>query len=349
MFTAVLIAAMVAEPHVAVVNGIVEITGVDSGAADVAKSCKLLVAGGSADEIAKRPAVAGTWSVKDGTIRFEPRFALAPGVKYLIVCEFTKRVELTVEIPKPPPGPPTSITAVYPSANRLPENTLRFYLHFSGQMTRGDIYRHLKLVRDDGHEVKQPFLELHEELWSTDGLRVTVLFHPGRVKRELVPREEDGPILEEGRTYTLIVSRDWKDAEGRPLVKEFRKTFSVGPPQEDAVDLGSWSLMAPRSGTDLPLIIRLSQPLDHALLHSTLTVVDATGQPVPGEITVGGGERVVTFVPAKPWKKGEYRLAADRRLEDMCGNRVGERFEVDVTRPDQKPRPELGERRFTVT
>jgi hypothetical protein len=33
----------------------------------------------------------------------------------------------------------------------------------------------------------------------------------------------------------------------------------------------------------------------------------------------------------------------------MCGNRVGERFEVDVTRPDQKPRPELGERRFTVT
>src|SRR5206468_6663033 len=136
----------------------------------------------------------------------------------------------------------TTFAAVFPSANRLPENTLRFYVHFSGQMTRGNIYRHVKLIRDDGQEVKRPFLELDEELWSSDGLRVTLLFHPGRVKRELVPREEDGPILEEGRSYALVFSREWQDAEGRPFPSEFKKSFTAGPPDEEPIDPATWTL-----------------------------------------------------------------------------------------------------------
>ena len=43
--------------------------------------------------------------------------------------------------------------------------------------------------------------------------------------------------------------------------------------------------------------------------------------------------RVVTFAPTFPWRRGEYKLLADTRLEDVCGNRVGEPFEVDVFRP----------------
>ena len=34
----------------------------------------------------------------------------------------------------------------------------------------------------------------------------------------LVPREEDGPILEEGRRYTFEVDAAWEDLEGRPIV-----------------------------------------------------------------------------------------------------------------------------------
>jgi hypothetical protein len=332
-------------------SAVIEITGIGNEhtladvreakltAAELAQVCTVKVAGGSMEELAQRLAVAGTWSVTEKAIRFEPQFPLSPGLDYRVECDLMKlpRVKpkpdsfsLSLSIPRPPPGPTTTIAAVFPSANRLPENALRFYLHFSGQMTRGDIYRHLKLIRDDGKEVIRPFLELDEELWSTDGRRVTVLLHPGRVKRGLVPREEEGPILEEGHRYTLVISKQWTDAEGRPFAGDFKKSFRVGPPDEEPIDIDAWTLIAPRAGSDSPLIIRLAKPLDRALLGTTIAIVDAAGKPIDGQTTVGGGERIVAFAPAKPLPRGAYKLIVDKRLEDVCGNRVGESFEVDL-------------------
>src|SRR5437868_6307777 len=76
----------------------VEIVGLDKAllaaireakptAAELSKACKLVVGEGKPKEIASRPGVAGTWSVTETTIRFEPQFALVPGVKYLIACD----------------------------------------------------------------------------------------------------------------------------------------------------------------------------------------------------------------------------------------------------------------------
>lgn len=319
---------------------------------------RVVVVGGTPAEAATRPPVAGTYSADGEVIRFEPQFPFVPGVNYQATFDPAKlpfgdpkpgSVSAALTIPKPPPGPPTSIAAVYPSAARLPENTLRFYVHFSGQMTHGDIYRHVKLLRDDGTEVPRPFLEIDEELWSTDGLRVTLLFHPGRVKKELALREELGPILEAGRRYTLVISREWKDADGRPLTAEVRKTFAAGPADDEPVTLDTWTLIPPRAGSDAPLIIRLAKPLDRALLDSMVWVTDAAGKKVEGQVTVGGGERVVTFAPARPWRRGDYKLAVDTRLEDVCGNRVGEPFEVDVFKPvRRKVETKTAERPFAV-
>ncbi len=313
---------------------------------------RVVVAGGTNEELLARPPLAGTYALTDTGVRFNPQFPLTPGREYVAVLHDLPKgppMLAKVGLPKPPAGPRVAISAVYPSANRLPENTLRFYIHFSGPVARGDVYKHLKLVRDDGVEVKEPFLELPEELWSPDGDRLTVFFHPGRVKRGLVPREEDGPVLEEGRTYTLSISDKWEDTEGRPLVDGVKKTFSAGPPDDQPVDLGVWSLMAPRAGSDSPLIVKLPKPLDHAMLGRVVWVIDATGQRVPGQLTVGGGDRVLTFAPKQPWVKGEYRLVADTKLEDSCGNRVGESFEINGDSPEpEKDAPKTAERSFTV-
>ena len=49
------------------------------------------------------------------------------------------------------------------------------------------------------------------------------------------------------------------------------------------------------------------------------------------------------------WLPGEYKLVIDTRLEDPCGNRVGEPFEVDEVKPVQKRiESKTVERRFTV-
>ena len=79
--------------------------------------------------------------------------------------------------------------------------------------------------------------------------------------------------------------------------------------------------------------MKLAKPHDHALLGRMVWVTDAGGKKVPGEVTVGGGERVVTFAPKDRWARGQYKLVVDTRLEDVCGNRVGESFEVDVFKP----------------
>lgn len=322
------------------------------------KVAKLVVDEGTPDEVAKRQGAAGDWSVSVDALRFEPLFPLVPGTKYRAFVNLAaaprakieaKPFTLTVLLPKPEPGPRVRVTAVYPSASRLPENTLRFYVQFSAPVSRTDTYEHIKLVRDDGKAVALPFLEIGEQLWSEDGTRLTLLFDPGRVKRGLVPREEDGPILEEGRRYTFEVDAAWQDLDGRPLVAKHTKTFSVSAPDDEPVWPEDWSLMAPRANSDSPLIVKLAKPLDRALLGRMLSVRDAAGKSVEGTITVGGGERVVTFAPKQPWPKGAFKLIVDSQLEDVCGNRVGEPFELDVLKPiPAKPTVKIAERPFAV-
>lgn len=313
---------------------------------------RVVVAGGTEAELQARPPLAGTHTLIESGIRFEPQFPLVPGREYVAILQLDgeeRPVRTVLSLPKRAAGPRVSITAVYPSANRLPENTLRLYLHFSGEVARGGVYRHLKLVRDDGVEVKDPFLEVEEELWSADGKRLTVLFHPGRVKQGLVPREEEGPILEQGRTYTFSISEKWEDTEGRPLLSGFQKTFTAGPPDDAMVEPAAWAMIPPRAGSDAPLIVRLPKPLDHAMLGRVVYVADAAGQPVPGTMTVGGGERVLTFAPKSPWSRGDYKLLIDTRLEDVCGNSIAKPFEVDIFHPvTSKLEVKTHERPFTV-
>jgi hypothetical protein len=324
----------------------------DADAKGRAAAFRVVVGGGTVEEQLARTPLAGSYAFTDAGVRFEPQFPLVPGREYVAILSAdptAKPALTTLSLPKPPPGPRVSVAGVYPSANRLPENTLRFYVQFSGPVARGDVYRHITLVRDDGTEVKEPFLELPEELWSADGDRLTLLFHPGRVKQGLVPREDDGPVLEAGRSYSLVVSDKWEDTEGRPLLVGAKKTFTVGPPDDQPLDAAAWALAPPRAGGDSPLIVRFPKPLDRAMLDRVVWVVDAVGTRVEGTVTVGGGERVLTFAPKKPWGKGEYRLVADARLEDPCGNRVGEPFELtDGTPLAERPRRQPTEHAFTV-
>ena len=69
-----------------------------------------------------------------------------------------KEAKLTQEILlSKPKTAPTVVTQVYPTADRLPENQLKFYLHFSAPMSRGDVYKHIKLLDDKGKPLDLPF------------------------------------------------------------------------------------------------------------------------------------------------------------------------------------------------
>ncbi len=129
--------------------------------------------------------------------------------------------------------------AIYPSADRLPQNLLRIYIQFNEPMAQGDAYRHIALTRSDGRKLEYPFLELAEELWDPSGRRLTLLLDPARVKQGLVPREEDGPVLEVGHSYHLSIRSGWPDAHGEPMKASMVKTFKVVPMIE--FNLAPWN------------------------------------------------------------------------------------------------------------
>lgn len=274
----------------------------------------------------------------DGASIFEPRFPLRPGLTYRAVFERSHRetVERTFAIPAPPPSPATVVRAVFPSADALPENLLKFYLHFSAPMAKGEVYGRVHLLDSAGKPVELPFLELGEELWDRSGTRVTLLFDPGRIKRGLKPREDSGPALEEGKSYTLIVDKAWRDADGRPLDCGFSKPFKVVAPDEKQPDPKAWTIHPARAGSVEALEIRFDEPLDEALASRVISVVDREGRPLAGRIEIDRGETRGRFHPEGAWKAGPHAVRIDVILEDRAGNSVERPFEVDIVRPVER-------------
>jgi len=204
-------------------------------------------------------------------------------------------------------------------------------------MSRGEAYDHVRLLDAKGKPLEDVFLELGEELWDPTMTRFTLLFHPGRVKQGLKPREELGPILENGKSYTLLVSGKWRDEEGRLLVdKEYRKEFTAGPADNEPVDPKKWELMPPAGATKNAFKVRFPESLDHALLQRVVWIVNEQGKKIEGKIEVAEEETLWKFAPEQPWHPGKYRLVAETILEDLAANRIGRAFEVDVFRPIPK-------------
>lgn len=289
-----------------------------------------------------QPAMTGAWRIEKEMLRFEPRYGLAPGVPYRAVFDprelpskpKDKVTELALMIPKPKAGAATVVDAVYPKADKLPENQLKFYLHFSAPMSRGEVYQRVHLLKEDGTAIDLPFLELEQELWDREGKRLTLLFDPGRIKRGLKPREDVGPVLEEGKKYTFVIDRDWPDAAGNPLKESYRKSFRALPPDDAMPDVKMWKLQVPMA--ERGAVITFNKIMDHALAQRLIWVVDAKGERVPGKVELADEEKSSRCVPDKPWSAGKYKLIADTRLEDLAGNSLARPFEVDVFHPVQR-------------
>jgi hypothetical protein len=304
------------------------------------------------------PLLLGSYKTTREGIQFEPRFPLEPGLrfraeydpvqmhavaqKHLVLCgsstcdweyKFTTKLIADFSPPRQAPKVGASVVQVYPTASLLPENLLRFYIHFSAPMSRGEAYSRIHLRDAADHAVADPFLELGEELWTNDGTRFTLLIDPGRIKRGLKPREELGPVLQAGKAYTLVIDQDWLDANGNPLEAGFRKSFHAGPPDETSPDPKTWKILPPAAGTSSPLEVRFPKPLDRALLDRLIAVTDESGIVVLGTIATDQDETVWRFTPKDAWPGGNYQLRIATDLEDIAGNSMARPFEVDATGP----------------
>lgn len=279
--------------------------------------------------------IAGKYVVDGDSVHFTPVFPLDPGRKYqaryegaaFLSGESSQLAEAIVALPAAAAAEPVHVTGIFPSSDRLPENQLRFYIHFSGPMGRRGGLEHVSLLDDRGKPVVDPFLPVDGELWNADRTRYTVFFDPGRQKRGILPNREMGFSLAAGHRYTLLVDREWIDGNGSPLRESYRKSFLVTAPDLAPLDPKAWRISPPHAGSRDPVSVTFPEPLDHGLLMRAIGV-RRNDAPVVGNVRVDTDETRWTMTPNEPWRSGDYALIALGILEDLAGNRIGRPFEV---------------------
>ena len=296
-----------------------------------------------------QPAVLGSYVIERGGIRFRPRFPFVAGMSYhgefdgeafdRLAGEGTTKTPSAVldfTMPAPARRASTAVEAIYPTATALPENLLRLYVYFSAPMRAKGVEEHVHLYDGAGQEVALPFVEIRNGLWDPMQRRLTLFFHPGRIKRGVAPNLEMGPALRRGETFRLVIDEALKDAMGYPLAAGFEKEIKVGPADRESPNQADWEVSAPTSA-DAPLILRFPEPLDYALLQRMITVERVGGGRVAGDVEVSKNETHWEFVSDTPWAPGEYVIRVDPKLEDVAGNTFSYLFDEETS--GQKPVP----------
>lgn len=283
------------------------------------------------------PSLAGTYLLVGTQLRFRPSLPLLPGQTYTARLErpgLSLRAEHRTPTPAPTAAP--KLLAIYPTSDRLPANHLKFYLTFSEPMESGVFLQHCRLVDARGREVEAPFRET--ELWSPDGRRLTLWFHPGRQKTGVNLNVEFGPVLREGSDYRLVIDGRWKSARGVALGTDVSKSFHAVPALHGQLTTRGWKLTEPAAGTREPLRVTFPQPLDWATLHRLLRVTGTAGE-VSGLVSVTRGEQEWSFTPAQSWPAGPHELRVGTAVEDHAGNSLARPFEVNLQKFQNRPLP----------
>lgn len=136
------------------------------------------------------------------------------------------------------------VSAVYPTADTLPENLLRFYIYFNQPMKIEDTLSHVYLTDENGKRLEGVFLANKVNLWSPDRKRLTLLFDPGRVKTGLVAHNTLGRALQDGSTYQLIINTG--AINQRPCSSIYTKKFTVVAPNYEKPSISSWRISSPK-------------------------------------------------------------------------------------------------------
>jgi hypothetical protein len=279
------------------------------------------------------PSMLGKYERSGTQLTFTPRLPLSPGAAYRATLKLSGRIiSLDCDIPKPSSKAPPRVVKIYPTADVLPANLLRFYIYFDRPMRGGkQLFEHLAILDDKGKEVEEPWLV--DEIWDEENDCLILFIHPGRIKWGVELRELMGPVLLEKRSYTLVVRGDWTDLQGNKLGKDTLKKFRTTAEDRVRIELKDWKLSSPAVGTREAVRLTFSNCLDERSLHTGLTIRDAKGQIVPGTIAIEQNEKSWRFTPTRPWQAGPHRVVVSSDLEDVAGNTPDRPFDMDLLAP----------------
>ena len=281
-------------------------------------------------------AVFGDYVAKNGQLMFKPKFVPDPELQYEVsfsgkelnsllkldidLGDFYEEVQFHVLVH------PVEVIKIEPAADTLPANLLRVYVTFSGPMGLENPYLFVNLLDHTGDTIAEPFVEFREGLWDMRRERLTLLMHPGRIKRGVGPNVAQGEILREGKSYQLVISNQWKSASGSYLAKSFKKTFFVSHDIRKKIDPDSWKWSLPATGSQIELRIKTNAILDEALAERFISL-SRDGDLIQGIPKYNSSTKTWAFSPNQKWEPGSYEIMINSQLEDVSGNNLSQAFD----------------------
>jgi hypothetical protein len=279
-----------------------------------------------------RTAILGDYKMRDDIV-FEPLLPFSRGLAYAIFVKDKKLGEFSVPSADRKDAP--RIITSYPQLDTVPENLLKVYIQFSHPMMESRSANFIRLVKNGTDTLHDAFLDLQPELWNEDRTVITLWLDPGRIKRDLQPNLKLGAPLQQSEKYQLIISKQWKDADGLELQKDHVWSFVTGLRDSISPDISKWKMHLPKAVSKETLSIDLNESLDHFLLMESLKVTDKNGATIKGSFSIPVKDKTVSFTPAEPWAAGNYILVIASRLEDLSGNNLNRPFERDLLKTKQ--------------
>ncbi|GGC99354.1 hypothetical protein [Undibacterium terreum] len=204
-----------------------------------------------------------------------------------------------------------------PSGNEIPENILRIELYLDAPLAAPLDMRHVKLLDAAGSQINDAFLDV--PLSGRDGMSVSILMHPGRIKTGVGPNSSIGMALRQGQTVSLEI-------DDPQLQSPVKKTWMIGPALRQRIDSQQWIIQAPTAGGRKALHVDFRTALD-AGAAQLIAVAAPDGRRMAGKFALENGEAGWRFTPSSPWRAGIYELRIHPDMEDPAGNRLCSAFE----------------------
>lgn len=271
-----------------------------------------------------------------GNYKFTPVLAFSEGKTYEIRYQDQTLHSFTVSPIENKTTP--EVLAIYPTRDTLPENLLKMYVVFSEPMQQvGNALDFIRVVDETKQKEVKVFLELESELWNSEHNRLTLWLDPGRIKTDLIPNKEQGLPIKQGHRYSIEIDQGWRSAKGIALKTSHRKEFYVDERDVRKPDPKAWEILTPASDSKQELTLHFGESLDGILAKESVTVYNNTGNLIEGDFKLLSNENGINIIPLNNWKKGNYDLLVDSKLEDLSGNNLNRLFDRDLENSDSDP------------
>jgi len=271
-------------------------------------------------------------------LRLTPTFSLSPDERYLLrLISKEGKILATrkVQIPGADKKRP-KVLSVLPACRTVPANLLKFYIEFDQPMREGkSVFDHIAILDDQKKAVKSPWRR--QEIWSEDTKRLTLWIHPGRVKQGVNLREELGPVLQRGKKYTLVISKDLQSQAGNNPVNDYRIGFETSEEHRQKIHPEKWKLRLPKTGSMASLEIQTLRALDPYLVRRHVEIFGLAGTKIETTLAWDKEQETFLFTPIEKWQSGNFRIEISKYLEDLAGNTPVRVFDTDLKAAKEVP------------